>query len=230
MIDNTVPIKVLDHGCVELVDRMGSDLAIVQAAQSSFNNPSLFFGDREKKILASLMRERHGVPFEHVSLKFKVKMPIDVARQLVKHRISSWSEKSARYSVMDMEFHVPELADVRSNVGKPMLYKFDKADTEAAAEFIDRLVAFHDLAKNSYEWALEHGIAREQARYFLPITTFTTVTWTMNGRGLLNMLSLRNDVHAQAETREYAKAIEDLAETVIPETIRLFNQYGRKVP
>lgn len=230
MIDNTFPIKVLDKGQVELVDYMGSDLAVVQAAQSSFANFSTSFGDRERGILRSLMREEHGVPFEHASLKFRVDMPIFVARQLVKHRMSSWSEKSARYSKMSIEFYMPELVDVRTQTGKPMLYEFESTETEVAVEFLARLEQFHKLAESNYNWSMKKGIAREQARFFIPITAYTTVTWTMNARGLLNMLHLRNDSHAQGETQEYAKAMEALAMTVIPETIQAFHDFGRKVP
>lgn len=223
-------INVLDHGLVELVDSMGSDLAIVQAAQSSFGRISEFYGEREEKILRSLMRERHGVPFEHVTLKFRVKMPISVARQFVKHRMSSWSEHSARYSVLELEYYLPDPADVREQVGKPMEYIYQAATPEKAARFLVMLANWSEAGLACYQEALKMGIAREQARYFVPITAYTTITWTMNGRSLLNMLSLRNDAHAQGETREYAGAIEALAEQVIPDTLAAFCQFGRKAP
>lgn len=229
-LDVTKPIKVLDHGKVELLETFGSDLAIVQAAQSSFSKFSLKFGDRERGILGSLMREEHGVPFERAALSFRIDMPIFVARQLVKHRMSSWSEKSARYSMMDISFYMPDPADVRSNVGRPMLYQFEQVETERALEYLRRLQHFHELAEMNYAWCLENHISREQARFFLPVTLYTTVTWTMNMRGFLNMLHLRNDPHAQEETRMYAIAMERLAAAAFPETIKLFNSYGRKVP
>lgn len=222
-------INVLDHGKVELLDWMGDDLAVVQAAQSSFANFSDLYGLREAGILRSLMREEHGVPFEHVVLKWRLDMPISVARQLVKHRTSSWSEKSARYSKMDVVFYTPELADVKNNVGKPMLYTFEAADTADAVEFLERLDKMYQMAEENYAWA-EGKIAREQARYFLPITTYTTVTWTMNVRSFLNVLHLRTDSHAQAETREYAQAMETLADTVIVDTLRAFTESGRVAP
>jgi thymidylate synthase (FAD) len=229
MLDNTYPIDVLDHGKVELVDYMGSDLAIVQAAQSSFAKFSLEFNTRELAILSSLMREEHGVPFEHTTLKFRIDMPIFVARQLVKHRMSSWSEKSARYSEMEIVFYEPRLGQVRNNVGKPMAYNFGPADTNDAVEFLARLERMHNTAEENYEWA-KGRISREQARFFLPVTLYTTITWTMNLRGFLNMVYLRNDDHAQQETREFAIAMEQLAATIFPNTFELFNQYDRKVP
>lgn len=221
---------VLDHGRVELVNHMGGDLAVVQSAQSSFAKFSEGYGDREAKILRSLMRERHGVPFEHVSLTFRLKMPIFVARQLVKHRTSSWSEQSARYSKFEVEYYLPEAADVRTQIGKPMEYKFETSEIGRADEFLDRLSEWAQQGVQNYEWAMQHGIAREQARMFLPVNTYSTITWTMNVRSLLNILSLRNDNHAQGETREYAKAMEELAERVIPDTIAAFNEFGRQVP
>lgn len=223
------PIDVLDHGCVELVHVMGSDLTIVQAAQSSFAKFSTSFGDRERGILRSLMREEHGVPFEHAVITFRLKMPIFVARQLVKHRISSWSEQSARYSKMEIEFYEPSSDNVRNNVGKPMLYTFEAADAPFVTEFLLRVEKMHDVARENYQWA-EGKISREQARFFLPVTLYTTVTWTMNMRGLLNVLHLRNDDHTQKETREYARAMESMATTLFPETIWAFNDHERKVP
>lgn len=223
-------IDVLDHGRVDLINWIGSDLFIVQAAQSSFARFSSTYGPREQAILRSLMREEHGVPFEHVSLTFRIKMPIFVARQLVKHRMSSWSEQSARYSKLEIEYYLPTLADTRSQIGKAMEYKFEAADTRLASEFLMRLQQWCDQGLKSYEWALANGIAKEQARMFVPINAFTTITWTMNVRALLNVLHLRNDDHAQGETREYAKAMEELAGMVIPDTLQAFNEYGRKVP
>lgn len=225
-----IQISVLDHGCVELVQWMGDDLAIVQAAQSSFARFSSSYGERERAILRSLMREEHGVPFEHVSLTFRLHMPIFVARQLVKHRISSWSEHSARYSKISFEYFLPELSGVRTQTGKPMAYQFETAHTAVAAEYLSRLESFSEQAKSHYEWALSNGIAKEQARFFMPTTFYTTVTWTMNARALFNVLHLRNDPHAQAETRVYAKAMEELARIVIPDAVDAFAELGRKVP
>lgn len=223
-------IKVLDHGCVELIDSMGDDLAIVQAAQSSFARQSEEYGDRERRILRSLMREHHGVPFEHVVLKYRVKMPIFVARQLVKHRISSWSEHSARYSPMDADFYIPHHNDIRTQVGKPMEYQMHQAGEEVAAHAVDVFSLVSKATWAQYNELLNMGVAKEQARMVLPTNLYTTVTWTINVRSLLNVLYLRNEEHAQAETREYAKAMEELAGYVIPDTLAAFNEFGRVAP
>jgi thymidylate synthase (FAD) len=223
-------ISVLDHGVVDLIKCMGDDLAIVQSAQSSFNNYSTEYGEREQKILRSLMREKHGVPFEHVALTYRLKMPIFVARQLVKHRMSSWSEHSARYSKMEVEYYLPIAGNVRTQEGKPMQYRFSTAESEAAWQFLDRLDSWCQGGMTHYQWAIDNGIAREQARMFIPINAYTTITWTLNVRSLLNVLALRNDSHAQGETRAYAVAMEQLAGSVIPDTLEAFNEFGRVVP
>lgn len=222
--------SVLDHGAVALISAMGNDLTIVQSAQSSFNNYSDAYGEREKKILRSLMREKHGVPFEHVALTYRLKMPIFVARQLVKHRISSWSEHSARYSHFEIDYYLPEVGNVRSQEGKPMEYRFATAETATASLFIEKLWQWCETGMQNYEWAVANGIAKEQARMFVPINAYTTITWTLNVRSLLNVLALRNDSHAQGETREYAVAMEQLACGVIPDTLEAFNEFGRIVP
>lgn len=223
-------INVLDHGKVRLLDFMGDDLAVVDAAQSSFANFSTEYDEREQRILRSLMREEHGVPFEHTTLKFRLEMPIFVARQLVKHRTSSWSEKSGRYSTLDIEYYVPTVNDVRSQVGKPMEYRFVTSNFDLAQEFLLRLQRWCNDGMENYKWALESGIAREQARLFVPIGAYTTVTWTMNLRAFLNVLHLRTDPHAQAETRQYALAMETLTRQLFSDTLEAFNEFGRVAP
>lgn len=224
-------IKVLDHGKVELVHWMGGDLFIVQKAQSSFGKISTEYGEREKGILRSLMREEHGVPFEHTVLSYMLKMPIFVARQLVKHRVSSWSEHSARYSLAETEFYVPHVdGGIRTQTGKPMEYRYDRAETTVSEATRGLIMAETSRALKSYHDMIEWGVAREQARMVLPTNIYTTVSWTLNVRSLLNVLHLRNDEHAQAETREYAIAMEKLAWKVIPDTLEAFTEFGRKVP
>lgn len=220
--------SVLDHGLVELMDSMGSDLDIVRAAQTSFGRLSHTYGDREKRILRALMRDEHGVPFEHVVLKYRLKLPIFVARQLVKHRMSSWSEHSGRYSQMEPEFYVP--MTIRTQVGKAMEYKYELADDDTTAEVASIIDLTNRQAWNLYQELLEGGIAKEQARLVLPQTQYTTITWTMNVRSLLNVLHLRNDAHAQSETQQYAQAMESLAQSVIPDTLEAFRELGRVAP
>lgn len=221
---------VLDHGVVELVDSLGSDLRIVNAAQASLDRSSTEYGERERRILRSLIREEHGVPFEHVVFTFRLRLPIFLARQFVKHRHGSWSEHSARYSPMEELFYVPHRAEVRTQVGKAMDYTYERAELRAALRFQDNLVAANDVAWTAYQAALEAGVAKEQARLSLPVNLYTTVVWTLNARSLFNFLRLRADEHAQAEARVYAVAMEELAATVIPDTIEAFIAADRPKP
>lgn len=223
-------LDVLDHGKVELIDSLGSDLRIVQAAQASFARASTEYGDRERGILRALMREEHGVPFEHVTLTFRVKMPIFLARQFVKHRIASWSEHSGRYSQVEREFYIPSVDRVRRQLGKAMDYTFERVPEHMAVGFCQDLRESSTRAFNRYERYMEYGIAKEQARLFLPVNTYTTVVWTLNARSLFNLLRLRLDSHAQEEAREYAEAMAELAATVIPDTMAAFHEGGMPKP
>lgn len=221
-------VKVLDHGIVSLIDTMGSDLSIVNAAQASLDRQSEAYGPREQAILRKLMQEEHGVPFEHVLLTFKLRLPIFVARQFVKHRMSSWSECSARYSEMGMLFYTPTTP--RKQVGKAMSYTYEDLDKDSADRFIDLLREASADALYAYHTALSLGVAKEHARLVLPMNLYTTAVWTMNLRGLFNFLHLRNDPHAQAEAQVYAGAMETLAATTFPDAIRAFIENGRKAP
>lgn len=223
-------IKVLDHGLVELIDSMGDDLAIVNAAQASFDRESEEYTNRESMILRFLMKEEHGVPFEHVVLKFRLRMPIFVARQYVKHRVASWSEHSARYSPMEPLFYVPDAEHVRSQVGKPGSYTFQPLDPKVADLFRKSVQSANYLSWNAYDAAIQMGVAKEVARMVLPVNLYTTVVWTLNARSLFNVLRLRADSHAQYEARVYAEAVETFARTVIPDTIDAFVAAGRPKP
>jgi thymidylate synthase (FAD) len=209
---------------------MGGDLDIVQAAQASFDNASTSYGDRERGILRFLMREEHGVPFEHVVLKFRMKMPLFLCAQFKKHRMSSWSEQSGRYDELEPDFYIPATGDVRSQVGKPGAYTFEPVPQDIALSFRDDLLTSSLRAYSDYQSALADGVAKELARLFLPTNLYTTVVWTLNVRSLFNVIHLRADSHAQREAQRYAEAFEDLARLVIPDTIDAFVAAGRPKP
>jgi thymidylate synthase (FAD) len=215
---------------VQLIDSMGDDLAIVQAAQSSFGRQSEEYGSREQRILRALLRDEHGVPFEHVVLKYRLKLPIFVARQLVKHRMSSWSEHSGRYSQHEADFYVPTHDRVRTQTGKPMDYAYAPADQASASLAVDVIGASNHDSWELYQILLQRGVAREQARLVLPQTLYTVITWSINVRSLLNVLRLRADEHAQWEIQQYAHALEELAGHVVPDTLAAFNEFGRVAP
>lgn len=229
-LDKLYERQVLDHGTVRLVDWMGNDLRIVNAAQASLDNESASYTDREHGILRFLMREEHGVPFEHVLFTFKMRMPLFLCAQFKKHRMASWSEQSGRYDVFEPQFYVPELRRVRSQVGKPGAYKFQAIDQAQGVLFREALMTHHSQSVQCYRTALTAGVAKEQARFFLPPTLYTTVVWTLNVRSLFNVIRLRADSHAQWEAQQYGKAFEDLARLVIPDTVDAFVAAGRPKP
>lgn len=223
-------IPVLDHGRVELIDSMGSDLRIVNAAQASFDKESDTYDYREGRILNSLIREQHGVPFEHVVFTFKLRLPIFLARQYVKHRHGSWSEHSGRYSELYPLFYVPEAEDVRRQIGKPMDYKFGPVEPGVASDFRYELELSNKGAWTFYQEQIERGVAKELARLSLPVNLYTTVVWTLNLRSLFNVIRLRVDSHAQWEAQEYAKALEKYAKAVVPDTMSAWAMNGRPKP
>lgn len=221
-------IPLLDHGFVELLNSMGDDLEIVQAAQASFDKESQGYGDREAKILQFLMSEEHGVPFEHVVLKFRMKLPLKFAAQFKKHRMSSWSEHSSRYSEMGTDTYMPKR--FTEQVGRIGSYTFEPMSDDEN-EAAQALVAHsYRIALNAYRSMVDYGVAKEQASLVLPVGLYTEVVWTLNVRSLFNVLHLRIDSHAQWEAQQYAIAFEELAELVIPDTIRMFREAGRPKP
>jgi thymidylate synthase (FAD) len=223
-------VSVLDKGFIRLDDFMADDLSVVNSARVSFNRRVEEMGDVDAKILNALMKNRHGTPFEHNSFRFHVKAPLFVFREWQRHRISSFNEWSARYSELKGEFYIPEIENVRQQVGKPMDYTFEQANTEDAEIFRDMLIAHSQRAFDQYRVAIAMGIAKEQARFFLPVNIYSEMYWTVNARSLMNFLNLRNSETAQFEIKEYARVLEDLFRQVMPITAEAFVQNGRVAP
>jgi thymidylate synthase (FAD) len=223
-------VSVLDKGFVRLDDYMADDLSVVNSARVSFNRRVEEMGPIDERILESLMANRHGTPFEHNSFRFHVKAPLFVFREWQRHRISSFNEWSGRYSELLGEFYIPEVEDVRQQVGKPMEYTFEPAKEEDAEIFRDMLVAHSQRAFDQYRVAIAMGIAKEQARFFLPVNIYSEMYWTVNARSMMNFLSLRNAPNAQYEITEYAIVIEDLFRQVMPITANAFTMNGRVAP
>lgn len=224
-------ISVHNHGHVHLEDSMGSDLHIVNNARVSFDQESDEFTAKERGLLNFLMRERHGSPWESVIFRFDVKAPIFVVREWQRHRISSFNEQSARYSVIPDHFYVPERELVREQVGKPGNYSFEPiTDAAIVDETLETLERVQRESFEAYHRLLELGVAKELARTVLPVGMFSRMKWTVNLRGLFNFLSLRNDEHAQREIRDYAEAVEQLAKSVVPVAFEVFEENGRVCP
>lgn len=206
-------IDVLDKGFVRLVDSMGNDNRIVQAARVS-TGAGTKTPEEDTKLIGYLMRNQHWTPFEKVRFEFHVKLPIFVARQWMRHRMGSFNELSARYSEMPDEFWQPEPADLRAQS------KTNKQVGEGALEGGDLTVDGFNQAYVSaygyYTWLLSRGVAREQARAVLPVGLYTQFYWTVDLRNLMAFLALRLDAHAQREIQIYGEALLELARPIAP--------------
>jgi len=223
-------IDVLDHGFVRLDGCMADDLSVVNGARVSFASRVEEMTEREEGLIRFLMRERHGTPFEHNSFRFHIKCPIFVAREWMRHRVSSFNEWSGRYSQLEPEFYVPAPEDVRSQVGKPGSYSFETVEPELAEHTREAQEAVFAEAYRTYEGLLERGVAKEIARNVLPVAIYTQFYWTVNARSLVNFLSLRNAVTAQREIRRYAAACEQLFGERMPITHAAFVANDRTAP
>jgi thymidylate synthase (FAD) len=223
-------IPVLDHGFVRLDDAMADDLSVVNGARVSFAKHKAELDDSDAGLIGFLMRERHGTPFEHNSFRFHVRAPIFVAREWFRHRWSSFNEFSMRYARATDNFYVPAPEDVRSQVGKPGAYSFEPVSPELAETTREELRAVYEASYAAYERLVELGVARELARAVLPVGAYTEFYWTVNARGLMNFLSLRNAETAQREIRRYAEACERFFAERMPITYEAFLANGRIAP
>ena len=227
-------VKVLDKGHLELVSSCADDLSVVNAARVSFNTEATLdedgeLSDRDKGLIKFLMRERHGTPFEHNYFRFRVKAPIFVLREWHRHRVGhSYNEHSARYSILPPEFYIPD--EVVNQVGKPGNYNFERLDEESANTYRLWLDDACKLAYDLYERSMELGVARQQARAFLPVTMYSEMIWSCNARSLMHFLSLRNSPNAQMEIREYAQVAEMFFRDLMPVTCDAFVLSGRTAP
>ena len=217
--------RVLDRGFVRLIDYMGGDDAIVQAARVSY-------GDGTKKVhedrglIRYLMRHQHTTPFEMVEFKFHVKLPIFVARQWIRHRSANVNEYSGRYSVMKEEFYVPRPEDVRPQSSSNRQGRSDEmAPAEVQHKFIEYINRTQREAYAAYNEFLEADIARELARINLPLSMYTEWYWKIDLHNLFHFLHLRLDRHAQEEIRVYAEVMAEMVKTVAPVAYEAFEDY-----
>lgn len=206
---------------VRLVDHMGSDAAIVQAARVSYGDGTKTVNE-DRQLIRYLMRHWHTTPFEMVEFKFHVKVPIFVARQWLRHRTASVNELSARYSVVKDDFWVPSEYRYQSKTNK-QCSSLDDAFVDESAHMSQRLVC--KTAFDVYDGLLERGIAREIARSHLPQSAFTEFYWKINLHNLFHFLRLRMDDHAQKEIRDCARMVFDLIKPIVPISCEAFVDY-----
>jgi thymidylate synthase (FAD) len=214
--------EVLDHGYVKLIDSMGDDLAIVQAARVSYDQGSK--GEvRDKKLIRYLMKNRHTSPFEAVVLKFEIKAPIFVVRQWHRHRTWSYNEVSARYTALPEEFYIPDPGNVgEQSASSKQARDIGQGHSTAALAYCATLQKASEEAFHLYRTAIAAGIPRELARLHLPLNTYTKFEATVDLHNLLHFLRLRLHPHAQHEIRVYADAMLGHIKNVVPWTTEAF--------
>lgn len=235
--ENDLTIKCLDHGFVRLVDCMPRiscdekiktlDYAIVQAARVSTGG-GYKTHEEDRNLIRYLIRHAHTTPLEMVCFKFHMKLPIFVARQMVRHRTASINEYSGRYSVMNNDFYTPHMDEIRGQG------KMNKQGSEGNLEFQDKLDFCEHVIDNSltnykrYKHHISKNISKEMARIPLGVNFYTEWYFEMDLHNLLHMLALRCDGHAQYEIRVFADAILKLITPLVPYVIEAWNDYHPK--
>ncbi len=229
-------IPVLDHGFVRVIDYMGDDAAVVQAARVSYGKGTKKVNE-DRGLIHYLMRHRHTTPFEMCEIKYHVKLPIFVARQWIRHRTANVNEYSARYSILDNEFYVPAPEHLAAQSSTNRQGRGDVLPPDQAARVLDLLRRDAEEAYRGYAEMLNEddggkpidpkrtGLARELARMNLSLNFYTQWYWKTDLHNLLNFLSLRADAHAQYEIRVYAEAMIGTLEKWVPITAEAFRQY-----
>jgi len=231
------PLPVLDHGFVRVVDYMGDDAAVVQAARVSYGRGTRRVSE-DRGLINYLMRHRHTTPFEMCEIKYHVKLPIFVARQWIRHRTANVNEYSARYSILDNEFYIPSPEHLAAQATTNRQGRGEVLEGAAAHRVLDLL---REDAKRAYAGYAEllnedasgavldpgrPGLARELARVNLTLGFYTQWYWKTDLHNLLHFLSLRADPHAQYEIRAYAEAMIETVKRWVPTTYAAFLEYG----
>jgi thymidylate synthase (FAD) len=224
---------ILDHGFVRVIDYMGDDSAIVQAARVSYGRGTKRVQE-DAGLIRYLMRHRHSTPFEMCEIKFHVKLPIFVARQWIRHRTASVNEYSARYSILDKEFYIPSPENLAAQAVINRQGRGDVLEGTEAAEVLDLLRGDAERTYANYASMLNEGedadpnrrgLARELARMNLTLNTYTQWYWKTNLHNLFHFLSLRADAHAQYEIRVYADEMLNMTEAWVPIAAAAFRDY-----
>jgi len=225
------PAKVLDHGFVRVIDYMGDDGAVVQAARVSYGRGTKKVSE-DAGLIRYLMRHRHTTPFEMCEIKYHVKLPIFVARQWIRHRTANVNEYSARYSILDREFYLPAPEHLAAQSEANRQGRGEVLDDAEAAEVLALLARDAAQCHDDYASMLNEqgdparrGLARELARMNLTLNTYTQWYWKTDLHNLLHFLSLRADAHAQYEIRAYAEAMLASLEAWVPLTAAAFREY-----
>lgn len=213
-------IEVLDFGYVRYIDHMGSDQRIVESARVSYGSPSKG-EEQDKKLLEYLYKNKHTSPFEMCKITFNIKMPIFVMRQYVRHRMQNLNEVSARYTELPSEFYIPMKWRVQDKVNKQ-----GSVAGELDHNTISKMVSLQcNDSYDTYQTLIKVGVAKEMARFVLPVNIYTECYSTWDLKNLIHFITLRDDSHAQAEIQAYGKAIKSIMEDLFPWTMEAYNKY-----
>ena len=229
-------MPVLDHGFIRVIDYMGDDTSIVQSARVSYGKGTKKVST-DSGLIKYLMRHWHSTPFEMCEIKYHVKLPIFIARQWIRHRTANVNEYSARYSILDKEFYLPEQENLAAQSQSNRQGRGDTLKGEQALKVLNLLKNDAEQTYNNYEMMLnerydgsvinekEVGLARELARMNLTLNTYTQWYWKTDLLNLMNFLRLRADHHAQYEIRAYAEVMLDTLKKWVPITFEAFMDY-----
>ena len=229
------PFKVLDKGFIRIVDYMGNDSSIVQAARVSYGK-----GTKKKSLdeglIRYLLRHKHTTPFEMCEIKLHVKLPIFIARQWIRHRTANVNEYSARYSILEDEFYIPKIANLAEQSSSNKQGRGKKITEGLAAKIIKILKDDSTRCYNNYLWMLNENntqgydetrdsLSRELARINLTLNTYTEWYWKIDLHNFMHFLSLRADHHSQFEIRAYADVLIKILKKWVPITYKAFCSY-----
>ena len=229
-------MPVLDHGFIRVIDYMGDDTSVVQSARVSYGKGTKKVST-DAGLIRYLMRHWHSTPFEMCEIKYHVKLPIFIARQWIRHRTANVNEYSARYSILDKEFYLPEPAHLAAQSISNRQGRGEVLEGDQAKEVLDLLKKDAEKTYNDYEMMLNErfdgttidenkkGLARELARMNLTLNTYTQWYWKTDLLNLMNFLRLRADSHAQYEIRAYADTMLDTLKKWVPTTYEAFMDY-----
>ena len=229
-------VPILDHGFIRVIDYMGDDTSIVQAARVSYGKGTKKVST-DAGLIKYLMRHWHSTPFEMCEIKYHVKLPIFIARQWIRHRTANVNEYSARYSILDKEFYLPAVENLAAQSQSNRQGRGDVLSGDQAKKVLDLLKKDAEQTYDNYETMLNErydgsvidekqvGLARELARMNLTLNTYTQWYWKTDLLNLMNFLRLRADHHAQFEIRAYADAMLDTVKRWVPITYEAFLDY-----
>ena len=229
-------IPILDHGFIRVIDYMGTDQSIVQAARVSYGEGTKKLRE-DRGLIRYLLSHWHTTPFEMCEIKFHIKLPIFVARQWIRHRTANVNEYSARYSVLDKEFYIPEMDQLGSQSTTNKQGRSNTLDKKFAKQAQDLIKknseqlydAYQNLLNgkllNNDEYVEGEGLARELARTTLPLNYYTQWYWKIDLHNLMHFLRLRADSHAQYEIQIYAEKMVEILKKWVPLTFEAFEDY-----